>query len=112
MTDLDQSLHNMEACRVLESKSPKYVDWEITIVFYAAFWIVREYCGGKGVKLPHNHGDAVRLLKVEFKDLHDPYKQLLALSWIARYEGRSELGASSKKLAMACYDRIVSLTRP
>lgn len=86
------------------------MDWEITTIFYAAFWVVRQYCRSKGVKLPRNHGQAVKLLADRFQDIHDPYHALMMLSWNARYRGRSTVDENSKKRALDCYNKILSLT--
>ncbi len=39
-----QSIHNKDASDFLNTKTPAYVDWEITSLFYSALHLVDAYC--------------------------------------------------------------------
>ena len=89
----------------MERESPKYVDWEITTMFYSALHLVSEYLARRGVDIPSSHRQMNKVLSLRLPHILKPYSLLLKLSWNARYMGYDSV-KYCKSNAVEYYEQI------
>lgn len=101
-----QSTHNEDACDFLGTKTPRYADWEITTLFYAALHSINAYFELRGVRIPHNHVKRLRMVKRELPAIAKAYERLQSLSENSRYGGMGAVDGTSMKSARTSYSEI------
>lgn len=101
-----QSVHNKNAFDVLATKAPKYTDWQITMLFYAALHWINLYFELNGVTVPTNHSKRLKLIKNKLPTIVEAYRNLQTLSEQARYGGRGEVDDVAIKSALRSYAEI------
>ena len=102
-----QSAHNKGAHDLLEGSAPKYIDWQITVLFYAALHAVNFYFELQGIPAPRYHRERLSLIRQHLPAISDEYKNLQFLSEQARYCGREEVDATSTESARRSYSAIM-----
>ena len=103
-----QSIHNKNTYDFLITKTPKYLDWQITTLFYAALHAVNRHFELQGIKAPERHGKRLALVKRRLPSISSAYQNLQMLSEQSRYGGRDEVDDDSMKSALKFYSRIMS----
>ena len=103
----EQSAHNKNAHDLLGTRSPEYLDWQITALFYSALHLFNHHFELRGIRKPENHRQRSRLIAHELPSTYDEYRNLKSLSEQARYGGRAEITASSIRTAVKSYSEIV-----
>ena len=78
--------HNKELFEHLCTVSPKYLDWEVVALFYAALHLVNDYFERNGHAMPKNHNTRNKMIRRHLSDLKDEYNVLYGLSIRARYK--------------------------
>ena len=63
MNHCEKSSHNIDTERYLHQQIPKYVDWQVTAIFYSALHLVSNHLKEKGIEVPERHGDMIKTLK-------------------------------------------------
>ena len=102
-----QSAHNKNAFDFLATRSPEYLDWQITALFYAALHSLNQHFELLGVKVPASHSKRSRLVKRRLPSIWRPYKNLQALSERSRYVGRGGVDDASEESALRSYAEIM-----
>lgn len=81
-----KSNHNYDVYEYLKRKSPAYVDWEITALFYSACKLVDAYFVESGHEPPSSHVQWNVMVDNLLKDIKKQYGKLYDLSRTARYK--------------------------
>ena len=87
-----QSRHNERAHDLIRSRTPDYLDWEITTMFYAALHMIHKRLQDLG-ETACNHRQRLAAVKRLLPKLHDPYSDLYMMSISARYMGAGTVNA-------------------
>ena len=103
----EQSAHNKNAHDLLGTRSPEYLDWQITALFYSALHSFNHHFELRGIRKPENHRQRSRLIARELPSTYDEYRNLKSLSEQARYGGRVEINDRSMESAFESYRKIV-----
>ena len=101
-----QSAHNEDTCNFLGTETPKYMDWEITTLFYAALHSINAYFEQRGILVPDSHRKRLRAVKRELPAIATAYEKLQSLSENSRYGGMGAVDGTSIKWARISYSRI------
>jgi len=80
-----QSDHNINASDLMNSKNPRFVDWEVTTLFYSILHLVDKFFDQNGPRLPVNHQDRKRLVRDLLPAIYPDYHKLYSLSIRSRY---------------------------
>lgn len=105
-----QSRHNRSCSHDLSAKSQnRYLDWEITILFYSALHIVNEYFSQKNIPVPTDHIRRRKQVKEYLGPIYAEYQQLYTLSIRTRYNvSHSSITQQEVHKANICFDKISS----
>jgi len=103
-----QGIHNKDTSDFLNTKTPTYIDWEITSLFYSALHMVDSYCDKNQMAPPRNHRERIEFIKNNLPSSYSPYKKLFDLSTKSRYVIGNRMVHASLKIARSCYDAFKS----
>ena len=99
--------HNLEAAEVLRcSRTGRFVDWEVTMLFYASMSLVNDWLERRGLNVPTMHYARRRMVKKYLPHLYEDYGRICALSEIARYKKGYAMGDTERQEARAIHERI------
>ena len=98
MNHCEKSSHNIDTERYLHQQIPKYVDWQVTAIFYSALHLVSNHLKEKGIEVPERHGDMIKTLKRLSGPLSKCYHTLYEKSRIARYSTKKEISEEDLKI--------------
>lgn len=100
-----QSDHNRGAQQLM-SKSPRYVDWEITALFYSAVHAVDEYLRSIG-KDPRSHQARNEMVRKNIPHARQDYYELFTLCRKVRYEiPYTDVSEGERETAIYLHDSI------
>lgn len=81
-----QSEHNKKiSVDINVSSQNKYIDWEITTLFYSALHIINEYFYQRGIPLPDKHNERNPLIRSTLNQIYPEYHKLFISSIRTRY---------------------------
>ena len=83
---MQQSSHNYDAYKHIELANPKYIDWEINMLFYSACKLVDARLIRDNRAKPSNHRERNISVRTEFHSISKEYRRLYELSIASRYE--------------------------
>lgn len=102
-----QVVHNEDTCGFLGTETPKYVDWEITTLFYAALHSINRCFELQGVEIPRLHRERREAIEDKLPNIAKSYRALKVLSEQSRYDGRGEVDSNSMEEARKLYSEIM-----
>ena len=102
-----QSKHNERAYDLIRSRTPDYLDWEVTATFYAALHIIEKRLQDLG-ETACDHRRRMAAVKRLLPKLHDPYSDLYMMSLSARYAGAGAVDAQMVRNARRAYEQLKS----
>lgn len=92
-----QSGHNKDAWGFLSTKTPKYLDWEITVLLYSALHRINHYFERHGFTVPASHFKRNKMVEQELPHVYESYRRLHVLSMQSRYDASRILNADRKE---------------
>ena len=102
-----QSEHNKDTHDFLNTKTPKYSDWEITVLFYAALHGVNHNFQQRGFAVPASHFKRNKLVEKELPLIYKSYRKLHTLSIQSRYS-INKISDATRNEALRLYLNIVN----
>ncbi len=77
--------HNLGAAEALYGlQAGRFVDWEVTMLFYAVMSLVNGWFERRGLNVPTTHYSRRRMVKKYLPHLYEDYGRICTLSEIAR----------------------------
>ena len=102
-----QWCHNLEAADALrDSRKGGFVDWEVTIRFYAVMSLVNGWFERQGLGVPTSHYSRRRMVKKHLPHLFNDYRRICFMSEAARYGRGYAMGDAERQKARAIHERI------
>ena len=111
--------HNIDTKNYLHNKSPKYIDWEVTTLFYAALHLVNNYFKKNNIMIPEKHGKMLKILRQlsnlskisneEADNLYECYYAIFLKSIDARYRPNVEISDADLKNVKESFDILKSI---
>ncbi len=98
-----QSIHNKDTSDFLNTKTPAYIDWEITSLFYSALHLVNDYCDKNKMIPPSDHHERKEFVKNNLPSSYPSYKKLFDLSIKSRYTVGNKMNPSFLNIAKNNY---------
>ena len=99
--------HNLGAAEALYgSQAGRFVDWEVTMLFYAVMSLVNGWFERRGLNVPTTHYSRRRMVKKYLPHLYEDYGRICTLSEIARYKKGYAMGDAERQKARAIHERI------
>ena len=105
-----KSLHNYNTYEYLKRRNPKYVDWEVILLFYSACKLIDAYFIMYEGRKPTHHSERNAMVETYLPEISDEYSRLYDLSKTARYDG--DLPVSDIARAVALYGHITCKLSP
>src|SRR5690242_1671634 len=100
---VSKSIHNYDVHSYLTIKNPKYIDWEVTTIFYSALQLVDAYLLKIGQN-PVDHWSRNNMVKSFLNIINSDYRKLYGLSKKARYI--TDITPAEKNAAVVYYTNI------
>ena len=100
-----QSRHNERVHDLIHSRTPDYLDWEVTTMFYAALHMIDKRLQDLG-ETACDHRRRLAAVKRCLPKLHEPYSDLYVMSLSARYTGAGIVDANLIRDARRAYEQL------
>ena len=99
--------HNLEAIKALcASREGGFVDWEVTMLFYASMSLVNGWFERRGLIVPTTHYSRRRMVEKHLPHLYEDYGRICIMSEDARYGEGYAMGDQELQEARAIHERI------
>ena len=99
--------YNLEAAEVLRgSRECEFVDWEVTMRFYASMSLVNGWLERQGLGVPTSHHPRRRMVKKHLPHLSEDYCRICFMSEAARYGKGYAMGDAERQEVRAIHERI------
>lgn len=105
-----KSRHNYDTYRYLKRENPRYVDWEVILLFYSACKLIDAYFIMYEGRKPRHHSERNTMVENYLPEIRDEYSRLYDLSKIARYD--RDLSVSDIARAVALHRHITGKLSP